>query len=236
MADTIFYNADYIVIEYIDILKSPYLILLDQIRKNDKINEILNIDSIRYLDDASLYEWYIHRKHQNFFIDLNRYPDIITEQQLDELLEEQMMITPRFYQDATPLILCDFLKVLKKRKLVKEIIIYHPHKNFFAKNDLENMMKTQYTFMSDFNQVMEKAKENSTYFLSDVSHLDEMKEKGILKFSSVTIPVEYRYNKKNMKDFKYDFDELFKENPFKLSFFRACTFEEPIEGNEKEDY
>lgn len=229
MADTIFYNADYIVIEYIDILKSPYLILLDQIRKNDRINEILNIDSIRYLDDASLYEWYINRKHQNFFIDLNRYPDKITNEQLDELLEEQMMLTPRFYQDANPLILCDFLKVLKRRKLVKDVIIYHPHKNFFAKNDLESMMKTQYTFMSDFNQVMDKAKENSTYFLSDVSHLDEMKEKGILKFSSVTIPIEYRYNKKNMKEYKYNFDELFKENPFKLSFFRACTFEEPIE-------
>lgn len=229
MADTIFYNADYIVIEYIDILKSPYLILLDQIRKNDRINEILNIDSIRYLDDASLYEWYINRKHQNFFIDLNRYPDKITNEQLDELLEEQMMLTPRFYQDANPLILCDFLKVLKKRKLVKDVIIYHPHKNFFAKNDLESMMQTQYTFMSDFNKVMDIAKENSTYFLSDVSHLDEMKEKGILKFSSVTIPIEYRYNKKNMKEYKYDFDELFKENPFKLSFFRACTFEEPIE-------
>lgn len=229
MADTIFYNADYIVIEYIDILKSPYLILLDQIRKNDRINEILNIDSIRYLDDASLYEWYINRKHQNFFIDLNRYPDKITNEQLDELLEEQMMLTPRFYQDANPLILCDFLKVLKRRKLVKDVIIYHPHKNFFAKNDLESMMQTQYTFMSDFNKVMDIAKENSTYFLSDVSHLDEMKEKGILKFSSVTIPIEYRYNKKNMKEYKYDFDELFKENPFKLSFFRACTFEEPIE-------
>ena len=35
--DSIFLNADYIVIEYIDIVKSPYLMLLGAMRKNDRI-------------------------------------------------------------------------------------------------------------------------------------------------------------------------------------------------------
>ena len=35
-----------------------------------------------------------------------------------------------------------------------------------------------------------------------------------------------------MSDFKLDFDELFKENPFKLSYMRTCTIEENIPGSE----
>ena len=63
MENTIFYNADYIVVEYIDLIKSPYLLLLDQIRKNPKINEIMNIDEIDFLSDDGLYEWYRSEEH-----------------------------------------------------------------------------------------------------------------------------------------------------------------------------
>ena len=68
--DSIFKNADYIVIEYIDMVKSPYLLLLNAMRRNDKIREILKLEQVDNLDDISLYEWYINRKHQNFLIDL----------------------------------------------------------------------------------------------------------------------------------------------------------------------
>ena len=44
MADTIFYNSDYIVIEYIDLIKSPYMVLLTQLQKNRKIREVLMIE------------------------------------------------------------------------------------------------------------------------------------------------------------------------------------------------
>ena len=44
-----------------------------------------------------------------------------------------------------------------------------------------------------------------------------------LKFSSITLPVEYRYNKKNMDDFDIEFKELFEKQPFKLTYMRACS-------------
>lgn len=229
MADTIFYNADYLVIEYIDMVKSPYLNLLYRLCKNERIREILKTEDIEHLDYGGLYEWYINRKHQNFLIDLNRYPDKITNEDLDKLLDEQISSSNFFYNEAPPLILVDMLKVVTKRKLVKDVIVYHPHSNNFAEEDLKKYLSSAPIFITDWDEVMDKAGANSTYFISNVDLIQRMKEKEILKCSSITLPVEYRYNKKNMTEFKFDFEELFRENPFKLSYVQACTFNHPDE-------
>ena len=231
---TIFFNADYIVIEYIDMIKSPYIILLNAIRQqNKKIREILKIEEVEYLSDTGLYEWYRNRKHQNFLIDLNRYPDEISEESLDELLESQINLKSFFYEEAAPLIILDMLDSLNRIKLSSNIIIYHPHDNDYAKKDLENITGKSYNFMNDFNEVIKLAGYNSTYFLSDINKINIMKDNGVLKFSSITLPVEYRYNKKDMNEFNMDFDELFKKHPFKLSYCRTCTEEREIEPPEE---
>ena len=230
--ETIFYNADYVVIEYIDMIKSPYLLLLNSLKKNDKIREIIKVEQIEFLDELALYEWYINRKHQNFLIDLNRYPDQLTDEMMDALLDDQISLTPKFYEYANILTIGAFLSLEWNSKLVKDIIIYHPHNNKYAEENLNSIFNRKFTFKNDFNEVLDIAKANSTYFLSDIDKINTMKEKDLLKFSSITLPVEYRYNKKNMDDFKLDFDELFKENPFKLSYMRTCTIEENITGSE----
>ena len=222
--NTTFLNSEYIVIEYVDLIKSPYLILLNVIRQNPKLKSILKIEEIDYLNSSSLYEWYVYRKHQNFFIDLNRYPDKISNEELDKLLESQLTITPRFYEDAVPLILTDFLKVLTRKKIVNhEVIIYHPHKNDYAIKDTENLTNHKFKFMDNFEEILDLVGSNSTFFLSDIDKLLIMKKKGVLKFSSVTLPIEYRYNRKNMKDWKLDIKELIKSDPFKLTYFQACS-------------
>ena len=233
--DSIFLNADYIVIEYIDIVKSPYLMLLGSMRKNDRIREILKLEQVDNLDDISLYEWYINRKHQNFLIDLNRYPDQISNEDLDVLLDDQLGITPIFYEYANLLSIGSLLALKWSDKLAKDIIIYHPHNNNYAEKNLNNIFNREFHFMNNFDDVMDLAKSNSTYFLSDINKINTMKEKDILKLSSITLPIEYRYNKKNMNDFKIDFEELFKENPFKLSYMRTCTVEadEPEEDTDE---
>lgn len=230
---TIFYNADYIVIEYIDIIKSPYLLLLHVIRGNDRLKSILKLEEVELLDDAGLYEWYINRKHQNFFIDLLRHPDEVEESKMDELLEELMNSSPEFYTKATPLVIIDLLITVSRQPISKGVIIYHPHKNDFAKNDLEQLVGGDYIFMDDFDEVLKKAGYNSTYFLSDINKIYKMQEKECLRCSSITLPVEYRYNKKNMEDFSVDFEELYQKDPFKLTFFRACTEEIEIEPSDE---
>ena len=229
MVNPIFYNSDYVVIEYIDLIKSPYLVLLNLIRTNPKMGEILNIDEIRYMDDASLYEWYVNRKHQNFFMDLVR-PDIMKTNPnqyhavMNQLLDDQISISDRFYSDAILLPLGGSLKFIKRQSVCKDIIIYHPHPNKFAEENLHSLVGESFTWMSDWDKVMEKAGANSTYFLSDIHKVERMRDAGILEFSSITLPQEYRYNKKNMKDYRLDFDAMMKANVFKLSFIAACLY------------
>lgn len=224
MANTIFFNSDYIVIEYMDLIKSPYLVFLHYIRQNEKLREILKIEQIEFLNDFSLYEWYINRKHQNFLVDLNRFPDEISESDLYELLNIQMNNSEMMYKEATLLPLGTRLPIMLSKKMAtKDIIIYHPHKNDFAKKNLLDEIGYDLKFMDNFDEVLDVAKENSTYFLSDIDKIITMKDKGYLKCSSITLPIEYRYNKKNMEDFKYDFHQLYKDNPHKISFIRSCT-------------
>ena len=230
MADTIFLNADYIVIEYLDLIKSPYMSLLYVIRNNPKLREILKLEEIDFLDDAALCEWYINRKHKNFLVDLNRYPEQISEKQLDEILEDQMNTNPKFYELAPALLLDNSVLEMKRKKMCKDVIIYHEHHNTFAKNELERRTGETFTFMTNFEEILKKTGSNSTYFLSNIDNIERMANNDVLKMSSVTLALEYRYNKKNMKDFKLDFDKLTKEHPFKLSFFRACTYD-PYEKN-----
>lgn len=221
---SVFLNSDYVVIEYVDLIKSPYFILLSLLKNNDRFKGLLKLESVVHLTNAGLWEWYVNRRHQNFFVDLvNLTEDDIKNDYFDELLEDQISLTEKFYTQASPLNLVRSLVDMTAKEVAGGIIIYHPHKNSFAKADLERITGYSYTFMDDFDAVMEKAKENSTYFLSDIKKIHRMKEHGCLKFSSVTLPIEYRYNKKNMTDFDIDFNELSKTDPFKLSYFMACT-------------
>ena len=232
-ASKIFLNSDYVVIEYIDFIKSPYLLLLGQIRnqlrfknKDFRLQEVINGDKIMYLNDTSLYEWYINRKNRNFYLDLNKYPDKISEQEWDQLLEDQMNSFHQFYTESDFLILANTVNIISTKGYVKDIIFYHPHKNNYAQQDMERAFDRKFTFMNDFNEVLELAGENSTYFLSDIDKINIMRQKNLLKYSSITLPIEYRYNKKDMTNFKLDFKSLYKTDVFKLTLMRACSYEE----------
>ena len=93
----------------------------------------------------------------------------------------------------------------------------------YAKTDLSNKFGASFTFMNDFNEIIDIAGHNSTYFLSDINKIYMLKDKGKLEMSSITLPYEYRYNKKNLTEFNIDFKSLFEEHPFKLSYMRVCT-------------
>lgn len=219
---SMFFNSEYIVVEYIDLIKSPYLSLLSVIRQNTRLHEIIDVEPIKLLELDSLQEWYVNRKHQNFFLDLSIRPEI-TKEVWDQIIEDQLKISPRFFQAAKLLPLGGSLKVMKVEKLVKDILIYYPHHDEYAKSDLERILKEEFHFYDNFDEVMDIAGNNSTYFLSNVDLIDKMRDKGILKMSSVTVPIEYRYNKKDMTHFKFDFKKLFEEQPFKLSYIQACS-------------
>lgn len=223
MKNTIFYNSDYIVIEYMDLIKSPMLVLLYCMRNNDKLKEIMKLEQLDNINMTSLTEWYNMRNHYNFLLDLNKYPDKISEHELDKLLDIQLSLSDMFYKQSKFLPISSLIKSSLTKKITQEIIIYHPYSNDYAKKDMVNYFGRDFRFFSNFEEMVNITKENTTYFFSDIRNIEKLKNCGYLKFSSITIPIEYRYNKKNMTDFNIEFDELFKEYPFKLSFLQACS-------------
>lgn len=227
---SIFYNSDYIVIEYRDLLKSPEFTLLQQIQKliqnkerfsESPLNGIIKTYEIENLSLEALAEWYINRKHQNLFKALAINEDAISDEELETAIVNQINLSDRFIIDSTPLPLMEGLVQMRKLRMIEDIIIFAPFNLEYIKHDVERLTKEKFTYVSSFKEAAEIAKANSTYFLSNADHIYELKEMGYLKFSSITLPLEYRYNKKNMHDFKFDYDELFKENPFKLSYLNA---------------
>lgn len=230
--ETIFYNADYLVIEYLDFIKSPYFVLLQYIQKNEKLRPILRLEEIESFDLASLYEWYVNRKHQNFLIDLNRDPEKVSEEFLDGLIMDQMLISEKFYSNCNLLCTQYMLRFLKSKKYpVKDVLVYCPFKTPWPKEDLKRELGIDFTFMDDFDEVCKKAGANSTYFLSNIDLIHRMEENKVLHLSSIVLPIEYRYNKKNMKDYKIDFTELWKKYAFKLAYARACSTDEHDNGS-----
>lgn len=233
---SVFLNSDYVVVQYMDMIKSPCFVLLTIIQKNPKLKEILRLEEIENFDTESLYEWYINRKNKNFFMDLNRDPERFSQEFMDELLADQMCLAKEFYSDANMLCTEYMLKFLKSKKdIVRDVIIYFPYKTPYAHDDLKDVLGLNFTFMDDFDAICKKCGSNCTYFLSDIDLIDRMEKNGILQYSSVILPIEYRYNKKNMTDFKIDFSKKLTEVVFKVSFMRTCTMEDHDNGSFERD-
>ena len=62
---------------------------------------------------------------------------------------------------------------------------------------------------------------SATYVFSDITKVNVLEESGKLYLSSIMIPAEYRYNKKNFYDYKVDFDKMRENTVFKYNFFSA---------------
>ena len=110
MANSIFYNSDYLVIEYMDMVKQPMLHLLNAIREivaNDpidekfKLAEILKIDLLRsFQDTTQMVEFYLQRKHQNIFYDILTEEALASGLDVEDLLQDQISSSYRFFSDA----------------------------------------------------------------------------------------------------------------------------------------
>ena len=234
--NTIFYNADYLVMEYMDMIKQPMYQLLYTIRdmvsketidSKFTLAEILKLNLLQGLSDEELANFYIEREHQNIFQDIIKEEVLQSEGfDVEELLKDQITSSYRFISDTFFLPATSALEYVKKNHLVNDVIVYYPYDATWAKEDLEARIRTRVTFMDDFEKIVELAGSNSTYFLSDWTKLNILREKKKLKYSSITLPVEYNYNAHTIDDILED-----EKNIFKVSFMRACSYPHPEDTN-----
>ena len=229
MANSIFYNSDYLVIEYMDMVKQPMLHLLNAIREivaNDpidekfKLAEILKIDLLRsFQDTTQMVEFYLQRKHQNIFYDILTEEALASELDVEDLLQDQISSSYRFFSDAAFLPASSVITYCKKKHLVNDVIVYYPYDAKYLEENINAVLGVSVKVMNDFSEIVKMAGSNSTYFLADYEKLRTLNELSKLRYSSVVLPVEYRYNDNKIDDILEN-----EKNVFKISFMRACTY------------
>lgn len=220
--DNIFYNSEILFIEYMDILKSPYIKLMQIIQNNDKMEDIFDFSQITGLGELELYEWSIHRKNRNPLKELLKNPDI-SDLELDNLFHMLMHTDDRLFELSVPLYIYSVIPMLYYQKMVKRIMVYYEHESQFIRNDISKIVDGYSPeFVSgDFEDIVRDMPIDVTYILSDIDKITALININRLDFSTVIIPQEYRYNKKNMVDYKLDFTKLDKTHVYKYGFMKT---------------
>ena len=65
-----FLNTDCIFVEYNDVIKSPFFVLLNYIKDTDALKELYDLSDIAELNLEELYEWYLGREERILFNNL----------------------------------------------------------------------------------------------------------------------------------------------------------------------
>lgn len=223
--DTMFYNSQCIFVEYNDVIKIPWFALLYVIRNDENMEKFFDLTEIKDLDHQCLLEWYIHRKHRNFYKDLKIKPEFqnhIDNKFLDDLLINQLNSNDFFYKLDTELLFAQPLRILStsQKSLVKRIVIYNENDDEYIKNDINLIFNNCAEFISgNFKEAIKSIPEDSTYVFSDISKINILAEENKLAFSDVLIANGFRYNYDDDMKLKVDFDELSKKYVFKYEFF-----------------
>lgn len=222
--DSVFFNSECLFVEYYDVIKAPWFILLGICRENENLKQIINIDPIENLPINSLFEWYVNRKYRNIFYELSRIKEIPMNV-FDNLLYDQMGSTGMFFEMDTELNAVPTIKKVLSGILVKEIVIYTEKYSKFVDTDIQQLFgddKRVHYKHGDINTVLNGIPTDTTYMLSDIDKVINIQETDHLGMSSIVIPHEYRYNKTVDGKWNVDLEYLAKENIFKVAFFNAC--------------
>ena len=235
----LFTNSQSLVIEYHDVIRATWFGLLTTMVNYGAMKELFDVSNLSSLNDIELFEWYIHRRHQNFFMDIDCIPPFPSEEEYlkfmnsisyDSLRLENLYRFP-FVLNAQE-ILRGFLSMYSD--LIKHIYIYEgsdPRQNIHLEKEMqENVPGKEYTFLyGDFGECIRGINRDATYMISDITKLQTIADMGRLECASVLIADGYRYNymEDDSTKLKVDIEQLQRNIPCKISFFNNLYQEQP---------
>lgn len=236
--DEMFVNSKALVIEYHDVLRAQWFATLQCVAVSDALDQYFDTTMLRDMETASLFEWYIMRKHRNFLMDLpckHVFPsEEEKEKTLDKFLFDIGQIPGLYGRDVT-LNFSDTLSNLIQdgRGMVRHYYVYG---GLFKDPLLEAQVKQDYTsnvdfIYGDFITALEGINKDATYVISDINKLADLSECGRLNYASVLISDGYRYNFLEDKEdgLKVDVKMVLDNNTCRLSFFDNLTQPELVD-------
>lgn len=233
----VFLNSKCLFIEYEDVLKSPMFSYLYIMKDQEFFRNFFDISELQDLSMDELYEWYLHRDSKNIFYSLelsDEFYERIPEEKMDELRADLYI---KSYEEAGAVIKStgelNFAKVLHalldekgNGGLVKDILVWHPFYVEGIAEDLKEKYGTRVKFVyGNFIDVIKENKvtEDSTFIFSDMYHILDLEEAGIIDFSSIIIADEYWYNYDTEFNPVILPEEILEAHIVKLDFFNNIT-------------
>lgn len=229
--DSVFLNSKSIFVEYIDVIKSPYVLFLYAIKssKSKVLKDPFDIELMGdFTDPEKLAEWYYCRRSQNPLYDL--IPDdkisTVNFSKVDEFMDAQLRESDVLIKKSSPL---NFVKVLQRVMsdsiLVPKAFIWYPYNNPVVREDIHELFGNENVeFMyGNIGKCIKQVPDDSTYVFSDVTNVLVLDELGKLDFSSIIYPVDFAYNLDENKDSLIDFEGLHKDHTFKINQFVATA-------------
>ena len=221
----LFQNSTCVFVEYTDTIQLQWFTFLSFFRNNESVYDLFNTDVIKYLSPQSLFDFYLERKYRNPLVDLLKDKETIEIETLDNLLNNLVNSEEIFFNSDVDTLVVPIINNLLAMSLVKEVVIYYPEENEFVKNDIEKKFGNSVKLVTgDIRDVLKTIPNDTTYFFSDVINVLILEELGKLDFSSVLLPVNYRYNfTDDKKDtFLIDMKHLSTKHTFKWATFRIA--------------
>ena len=226
--DTVFTGSKCLFVEYMDLIRCPWYVLLMVITQNEKMKTFIKTEKIEYMDRDQLFEWYCRRENKNFLLDLARTGPAYETIDFDKILDFIITSDKMYFEVDTKLNMCGVIAELLRTKVCDKIIVWTPEPIEYVYNDLELLFFRKDAvgyYYGDFKDTIKKLPTDITYFFSDITHVIDLEEIDRLNMASIAIPYEYDYNfimdsEGNRKPV-IDLDYFAENNVFKINYFNA---------------
>lgn len=232
--DSVFLNSKAVFIEYNDVIRSPFLLLLKSLINNDEFQKLFDVEELLKMNDSELFFFYISRKEPNLLMNINIRNGIfenVFNSNIDLFLEwvnnfmyNEINTFSEFIENSNTLNFVEVLQKLIKTKLIRNnIYVYSEIKSDNIQSDLIQLFgnNINYVYGKLDEVIMEnKIPNDSTYVFSNIRNIEVLNNINKLHLSSILIADKYGYNYTD--DYEnpiIDLENLYKTNVFKLSFF-----------------
>ena len=221
-ADNMFINSTAVIVEYYDIIKSPWFTVLQVNKDNPHLAEDLDLSHIENLGDAELYEWYKTRHNINPFKDLNTKGKF-SDEELDGLMNAFINRNPAYVEQSHELEMVRALNTLFKEKFTTSYYMYVPEKTPVIEGDVRKIFP-DVTFNFIYGDLIEGLKDvdmDCTYIFSDIKKVKLLAENKRLYCNSVLVASDYAYNHVSGLNSPYtvDYSKILSNFLFKGAFF-----------------
>lgn len=223
-ADNMFINSTAVIVEYYDIIKSPWFTVLQVNKDNPHLAEDLDLSPIENLDDAELYEWYKTRHNINPFKDLNtrgRFTDV----ELDELMHSFLTSDDTYVRESHELEMVRALNTLFKEQFTTTYYMYVPEKIPAIEQDVRRIFpNVSFRFIyGDLIEGLRDADMDCTYILSNVRNVQLLADNQRIYCNTVLVASDYAYNftRGLGSDCIVDYSKIIDKFLFKGAFFTA---------------